>query len=131
MNLKLSTSTLFLLINLVLGEFDECPIDPTTINCDPDFDPTFATMTATVYSENDFKGDSKTFEISGVYGCYNIYDNIIVKSVLSTASTQLTFHYGYNCAGHVIKQVQGGFANNTKPVCAGSLFIKLNRYGSC
>jgi hypothetical protein len=131
MNLKPSIYKLFLLINLVLGDFDECPIDPTTANCDPNFDTTSITMSATVFSENDFKGDSKKFEISGVYGCHNIDDDIMVRSVLSTATTQLTFHYGTNCAGHVIKQIQGGFANNTNPVCAGSLFIKLNRYGSC
>jgi hypothetical protein len=131
MNLKHSIYKLFVFINLVLGDFDECPIDPTTANCDPDFDPLFANLTATVFSEPNFKGDYKIFEIYGFYGCYNIEDDIQIKSVLSTATTQLTFHYGYNCVGHVIKQVQGGFANNTKPVCAGSLFIKFNRYGSC
>ncbi|KXN66185.1 hypothetical protein CONCODRAFT_12031 [Conidiobolus coronatus NRRL 28638] len=93
-------------------------------------------MFANIFSAPDFKGDTQAFSIDGAWGCVDL-PNYQIQSAISTATTQLTFHYGTGCVAHVIKQVQGGFNSTDTPICAGSLFIKLNRYentnysGSC
>ncbi|KAI9291757.1 hypothetical protein K502DRAFT_326133 [Neoconidiobolus thromboides FSU 785] len=90
------------------------------------------TMEATFYSDSNFKGTTKTVSVKGIYGCTNDIPDFAIKSLLSTATTQITFHYGKDCVGHVIDQMMGGSANlNSTKACPGSVFIKLNRYGSC
>jgi hypothetical protein len=114
-----------------ISAWNQCPPDNSNCHISPPADPTNVVMDANVYSENNFGGEHKKYTVNGFWGCVDI-EEVGIKSVLSTASTQLTFHYGKGCSGHVIKQVQGGFFNTTdNGLCAGSLFIKLNRYGSC
>lgn len=88
--------------------------------------------TAGLYSEPNFKGEYETINITGPYGCTNAVPNFRIKSLLSTGSTQVTLHYGKDCAGHVLKQYQGGSDNiDGTADCPGSIFGKHHRYGSC
>lgn len=89
-------------------------------------------LNATYFSEPNFKGESKTVSIDKLFGCVNDIPEFAIKSLLSTASTQITLHYGKDCAGHVIDQMQGGSFNlDQKKACPGSIFIKAHRFGSC
>lgn len=89
-------------------------------------------ITAGVYSEAKFKGEHKSINISGLYGCTNDVPDFKIKSLLSTGSTQVTLHYGKDCAGHVLKQYQGGSDDiDDTADCPGSIFVKQHRYGSC
>lgn len=87
---------------------------------------------AGLYSEPNFKGEHETINITGPYGCTNGVPNFRIKSLLSTGSTQVTLHYGKDCAGHVLKQYQGGSDHiDGTADCPGSIFVKHHRYGSC
>ncbi|KXN64851.1 hypothetical protein CONCODRAFT_13803 [Conidiobolus coronatus NRRL 28638] len=109
--------------------WDQCPSDPNPCAPEPD---SISNMGARIYSEEYYKGETIEFTIDNAWDCVDL-PPFRIKSVLSNASTQLTFHYGVGCVGHVIQQVQGGFFNGTgvNGLCAGSVFIKFNRYGSC
>lgn len=111
---------------------EKCPA--LTDNCgDVSLPPNFnVNMTATLYSEANFKGDYYNIAVKGAYGCTNDLPPYAIKSFLSTASTKVTLHYGKDCVGHVIEELQGGTDNlDLKKGCPGSVFIKLQRYGSC
>jgi hypothetical protein len=110
-------------------KWPQCPPDPFPCAPDPN---QISNMGARIYSEEDFKGETIEFTIDDAWDCVDL-PPFRIKSALSNASTQLTFHYGMGCVGHVIQQVQGGFHNGTgeNGLCAGSMFIKFNRYGSC
>jgi hypothetical protein len=114
-----------------ISAWNQCPPDTSNCYLAPPANPNDVTMDAELYSEDNFKGDMKKYNIKGYWGCVDI-DEVGIKSAKSDGSTQLTFHYGKGCTGHVIKQFQGGFFNYTDPgLCASSLFIKFHRYGSC
>ncbi|KXN73632.1 hypothetical protein CONCODRAFT_15400 [Conidiobolus coronatus NRRL 28638] len=114
-----------------ISAWNQCPPDTSDCHLSPPGNSDNVVMDAELYPEDNFKGEMKKYSIKGLWGCVDI-DEVGIKSAKSTGTTQLTFHYGKGCSGHVIKQVQGGFFNSTDPgLCAGSLFIKLNRYGSC
>lgn len=87
-----------------------------------------ASMDAYIQFPDTPSGQRETVSVNGAWGCADLKSPNVL-SAMSTGSTQLTFHFGKGCVGHVVKQVMGGFTD--APICAGSVFIKFNRYGSC
>ncbi|KAI9291650.1 hypothetical protein K502DRAFT_320920 [Neoconidiobolus thromboides FSU 785] len=125
-------SILFAVATLLSINAEKCPAKND--NCgDVSLPPNSGlTMDATLYSESNFKGEFKKVVVNGAYGCVNDVPDFTIKSLLSSGSTQVTLHYGKDCIGHVISQMQGGsFDLDSKKGCPGSIFIKHNRYGSC
>lgn len=105
-----------------------CP--PITDNCGPTRGG--FPMEATIFSEPNYGGDAQVLKIPDAWGCVDLKTNYKIMSLISSGQTEVTFHYGKGCVGHVLKTIQGG--TNMTDVdyrCPGSVFIRYHRGGSC
>ncbi|KAJ9079138.1 hypothetical protein DSO57_1038593 [Entomophthora muscae] len=106
---------------------------PRSDHCAPDNTPlSDMQLFASFYSQTNYNGDNTTVRLNGTYGCHNDIPSYVIRSVSSIPSTKIFLHYGRDCSGHVLQEIQGS-KRKLKPSkgCPLSAFIKFNHFGKC
>lgn len=101
-------------------------------HCDSIENPTTSLMAASFYSEPNYGGDNTTILLRGHYGCHRDVPTYIIRSVGLAPTTKIFLHYGHNCTGRVMHEIQGNKKSlRFKKGCPVSVFLKYNDPGSC